>query len=243
VFTTLRSGLGTLIERMAVAIPAKSAQLSDEVIALTRKGEGWRIRTVDAEDICDAVVLATPAHITRRLLRRIDEGFDQLLAIDATSAVVVALAFSAGIAVPPGFGYLVPPQPDVDPQLLACTFVHQKFPHRVPEGGALLRAFFGGDTAAALLNESDAALTELAMQRLAEVLGSLPPPEFSIVRRWPWSLPQYAVGHLKRMAELENLVTSHPGLYLAGNAYYGVGLPDMVRMGRAAAIRAQSRLS
>jgi oxygen-dependent protoporphyrinogen oxidase len=58
------------------------------------------------------------------------------------------------------------------------------------------------------------------------------------VRWWPASLPQYAVGHLARMVRLEALVAKHPGLHLAGNAYYGVGLPDMVRMGREAARRA-----
>jgi oxygen-dependent protoporphyrinogen oxidase len=132
----------------------------------------------------------------------------------------------------------VPQQRDEDSQLLACTFVDQKFAHRAPEGGVLLRGFFGGDVAATLLEESDEALTALTLRRLAYVLGPLPLPTFSIVRRWPLSLPQYAVGHLERMARLEALVASFPGLHLAGNAYYGVGLPDMVRMGRDAARRA-----
>jgi oxygen-dependent protoporphyrinogen oxidase len=242
VFTTLRPGLGRLIERMAAALPAERVQLSDEVIAVTRRDRRWRIRTIDAEDIFDAVIMATPAHVTRALLRFIDEQFDSLLAIDATSAIVVAFAYSPeqarGLTIPPGFGYLVPQQREADSQLLACTFVNQKFPHRVPEGGVLLRAFFGGDTAAGLLGESDDALAALALRRLREALGRLPSPAFSVVRRWPLSLPQYAVGHLERMARLEGLVGDFPGLHLVGNAYYGVGLPDMVRIGRSAARRA-----
>ncbi len=242
VFTTLRSGLGTLIERMAATLPAGCVQLSDEVIALAPTGQRWRIRTRDAEEICDAVIVATPAHVARRLLRPIHEQFDRLLAMEATSAIVVALAFAPeqarGLRIPSGFGYLVPQQRGEYSQLLACTFVDHKFAHRAPEGGVLLRGFFGGDAAAALLNESDDALTALTLRRLSDVLGPLPLPTFSVVRRWPLSLPQYAVGHLERMAQLEALVASFPGLHLAGNAYYGVGLPDMVRMGRDAARRA-----
>jgi oxygen-dependent protoporphyrinogen oxidase len=114
----------------------------------------------------------------------------------------------------------------------------QKFAHRAPEGGVLLRAFFGGATAENLLGQGDRALSELALRRLSEALGPLPEPHLTVVRRWPASLPQYAVGHPARMARLEALVAQYPGLHLAGNAYYGVGLPDMVRMGREAARRA-----
>jgi len=239
VFTTLRSGLGTLIERIAATLPGGSVRLDDQVIAVTLRKEGWRIRTADAEIIFDAVIVATPAHVTRRLLRGVDEDFADLLAMEATSAIVVALAFSAErareVSVPRGFGYLVPQHGGGESQLLACTFVDQKFSHRAPEGCILLRAFFGGDAAAALLNESDEALVTIALRRLFEVLGPLPSPRLTVVRRWPWSLPQYAVGHLERMARLDRMVAGFPGLRLVGNAYYGVGLPDMVRMGREAA--------
>lgn len=240
IFTTLRSGLGTLTDRLAVVMPAESVRLAEPVLAVTRMRQQWRVRLADAEELFDAIILATPAHVTRRLLRPLDEKFFSLLDIDSTSAIIVAFAFTpeqaSGLRIPPGFGYLVPQQPNAEsPQLLACTFVNQKFPHRAPDGAILLRAFFGGDTAAALLNETDAALTKLAAQRLAEVLGPLPEPHIPIVRRWPHSLPQYAVGHLDRMAKLRTLLTNFPGLFLVGNAYQGVGLPDMVRMGREAA--------
>lgn len=243
VFTTLRSGLGTFIDRMAAAIPAERMRLEIEVIAVTRDARKWRVRTSDAEEIFDAVIVATPAHVTRGLLCNLDEDFGKLLAMETTSAIVVGLAFAPeqarGLKIPQGFGYLVPQERGDNSQLLACTFVNQKFSRRVPEGGALLRAFFGGDTAAALANESDEALSALALQRVSEVVGPMPAPLFSVVRRWPLSLPQYAVGHLARMKRLDKLAAGFPGLQLVGNAYYGVGLPDMVRMGREAARRAR----
>jgi len=243
VFTTLRSGLGTLIERMAAALPCEAVRLSDQIIGLRRTERGWRVRTVDAEEDFDSVVVATPAYVTRSLLRWTDEEFPELLAMEFSSAIVVALAFAPeqarSMKIPQGFGYLVPQGiAATEPQLLACTFMDQKFQHRAPEGGVLLRAFFGGAAAENLLGQDDRALSELALRRLSEVLGPLPPPRVTVVRWWPASLPQYAVGHLARMARLEALVAKHPGLHVAGNAYYGVGLPDMVRMGREAARRA-----
>lgn len=239
VFTTLRSGLGTLIERLSTALPRGCVHLEDGVLALRRMERGWRLRSRHAEIIFDAVILAAPPDVARLLLRQVDERFDDLLAMEATSAIVVALAFTPEQArefrVPRGFGYLVPKQPGGSSQLLACTFVDQKFPHRVPQGGFLLRGFFGGDTAAALLNEADETLSARAFQEIDEAIGPLAKPRFSVVRRWPRSLPQYAVGHVERMARVQALLASFPGLYLAGNACCGVGLPDVVREGREAA--------
>lgn len=239
IFTTLRPGLGTLIERLASSLPAGRVRTNERVMGITRKEHRWCIRTADGEEIFGTVIVATPAHAARALLRSLEARFDSLLNMRATSAIIVAFAFQPQQAremrIPPGFGYLVPPQPNQNDQLLACTFIHQKFSHRVPPGGALLRAFFGGDTAQALLDKSDEAIAALALERLSETLGPLPAPHLVILRRWPLSLPQYAVGHLDRVAELEKLIKAFPGLHLAGNAYHGVGLPDVVHMGHEAA--------
>ena len=142
----------------------------------------------------------------------------ELLPQQATSAIVVALAFTAEQAnrlrIPRGFGFMVPQlaKPADEHQLLACTFVDQKFPGRVPPGAMLLRAFFGGHSGDALLDESDDKIIDRARLQLARVLGPLPQAVETVVRRWPLSLPQYAVGHLDRMAELESLLPCMPGL-------------------------------
>jgi oxygen-dependent protoporphyrinogen oxidase len=171
-----------------------------------------------------------------------------LLPQNATSAVVVALAFApeqaSRLRIPRGFGYVVSfeTSPSEEHKLLACTFVDQKFSHRAPQGGVLLRAFFGGHSGEALQSVADDEIIAQARLQLSRVLGPLPQAAVTIVRRWPRSLPQYAVGHLERMAELESLLSSTPGLHLVGNAYYGVGLPDLIRQGRATA-RLLSELS
>ncbi|ACO34126.1 MULTISPECIES: protoporphyrinogen oxidase [Acidobacterium] len=243
IFGSLRSGLGTLAEKMSEALPTASVHFETPVQALAREGGQWRVSTTQGSGLFDAVLLATPANATRALLARLDAAAAALLPVEASSAIVVALAYDRAAArhmrVPEGFGYLVPPpqagQGPSAESLLACTFVDQKFPHRAPDGCVLLRAFFGGDAAERLLHAPESELITRAEAQLAVALGPLPAPAFSLVRRWPLSLPQYATGHLDRMRELEARVAQLPGLTLLGNAYHGVGLPDLIRQARSAA--------
>lgn len=246
VFTTLKSGLQTLVDRMAADIPAQALRLQQSALALELQNGRWIVRTAAGSQIFDAIIVATPAHVTRQLLTPLDARFDGPLTIDASSAIVVALGFepqkAKALRIPRGFGFLESSRGDseADPPMLACTFVDQKFAHRAPPGGVLLRGFFGGNAAPALLRASDAHITSLAHRHLSRILGPLPEPDISLVRRWPHSLPQYAIGHLARMNTLEALAHQFPPLHLIGNAYHGVGLPDLVKQGRDAARAATS---
>jgi oxygen-dependent protoporphyrinogen oxidase len=142
----------------------------------------------------------------------------------------------------------------IDPSaslLLACTFADQKFPNRVPPGGRLIRAFFGGAAADRLARCNNDEIAAIARLELARILNSglpitaaaptpAPVPVLTVIRRLPNSLPQYAVGHLDRVAELESRLGALPGLILLGNALHGVGIPDLIRDARAAARTAAS---
>jgi oxygen-dependent protoporphyrinogen oxidase len=157
----------------------------------------------------------------------------ELVTMEASSAVLAALAFDREFPLPRGFGFLAPEGEGSG--LLAGTFVDQKFRARAPAGGRLLRGFFGGALAETLGDRSDAEIAARTLSELRALLGPLPEPKFAVVRRWPRSLPQYAVGHLERMDELSALARQEKGLHLLGNAYHGVGLPDIVRDAREAA--------
>jgi protoporphyrinogen/coproporphyrinogen III oxidase len=242
-FTTLRSGLGTLIDAMVATIPAEWIRRSCRVVAVRRGATGWEVETVAGRESFDGLMLAVPVDVAGGLLRETDQRATELMAMEASSAVVVGFGFDRGFALPQGFGFLVPPKAgargatsDTGSSLLAGTFMDQKFEDRVPEGGRLLRGFFGGATADRLLGQSDAKIVALARKELEAVLKlTLPEPVVTVVRRWPRALPQYAVGHLERMEELSGRVSRRGGLWLLGNGYRGVGLPDLVRDGRAAA--------
>jgi oxygen-dependent protoporphyrinogen oxidase len=110
-----------------------------------------------------------------------------------------------------------------------------KFSYRVPEGKVVARCFLGGAEDAAVLNEPDETIIESVQDELGRIAGVTAKPRFWRIARWPRSMAQYTVGHPKRLAEIEARTAAIPGLYLAGNAYTGIGVPDCIRMGRAAA--------
>lgn len=235
VFNTLRSGLGTLTDSMIAAIPKTWIHPGTTIRSISRNPDGWRLRTSITEETFDAVLMATPAHTARELMQPIDDRAADLMKMDASSAVIVAFGFSDAntVSTPPGFGFLVPE--GSGSRLLACTFVDQKFANRVPPNGKLVRVFFGGDAAERLLRCGNDEASSVARLELAHILGPLPDPQITVVRRWPLSLPQYAIGHLERMNELDERMRKLNGLHLLGNGYRGVGLPDIIRDARTAA--------
>lgn len=235
VFSSLIYGMGSLVDRIVAAIPPDWIRLNDAVRFLSFDGEGWLIGTAHEVERFDSVLMAAPIDVARSLIEPIDGRAAELMQMDASSAVVVGFGFPDGskLSIPPGFGFLVPR--GSGSLLLACTFVDQKFPHRVPQGGRLLRAFFGGESAERLMKCGNDEIAAIARAELARILGPIPDPQVSVVRRWPRSLPLYAVGHLERMAELDARTKALKGLWLLGNGYRGVGVPDLIRDARAAA--------
>jgi oxygen-dependent protoporphyrinogen oxidase len=126
-------------------------------------------------------------------------------------------------------------------RLLACTFASRKWAGRAPEGFELLRAFVGGARNPAIVDADDATLVATARAELASLLRVSIEPVLTRVTRHRRAMPQYAVGHLDRVAAIEARLASLPGLALAGAAYRGVGIPDCVRSGEAAADAVVSR--
>ncbi|MGH9673462.1 MAG: protoporphyrinogen oxidase, partial [Bryobacteraceae bacterium] len=229
-FRSLRGGMGRLVE-------ALEDKLRDRMEVVHGEAEevepGYRLRVGGEWLEARAVVLACPAYEAGRLAKRIDPELSGLLeSVPYNSSVTVALGYDrARIAHPMhGFGFLVPKRERR--ALVACTWVHNKFPHRAPEGVALLRCFVGGEPA-----ESDDALVEAAVEELGEIMGVTAQPRWWRVSRWPRSMAQYTVGHLERMKRIEERMSAWPGLALAGNGYQGIGVPDCVRSGQEAAER------
>ena len=150
-----------------------------------------------------------------------------------TGTVSLAYAKSAIGAPLDGYGLVIPRTERR--RINAVTISSAKFRHRAPDDAVLLRVFVGGSRSPAVAELDDAPLLELARAELRDILGIQAQPLWSRIYRWPRSNPQYDVGHLDRIDVLEALCPA--GLYLAGSAYRGVGIPDCARQGRAAAER------
>jgi protoporphyrinogen/coproporphyrinogen III oxidase len=237
-FRTLRGGMGRLIEALTSAIAGKVTVIHAGVDAVERDDAGFRLRVSDGWIRADRVVLASEAHQAARITGVLDGRISELLgSIGYSPSMTVALGFerrAVGRAMH-GFGFLVP-KPERK-RLLAGTWVGNKFPFRVPEPLALLRCFMGGVGGESTLGASENDILKSVREELRDILGLTAEPLFSRIFRWPQSMAQYTTGHGERIAELEARLAALPGLHVAGNGYYGIGVPDCVRLGKQAAER------
>jgi oxygen-dependent protoporphyrinogen oxidase len=237
-FQTLKGGLGQMIGALAAAVAGQTQVCCGRAETIERSGDGFRVRFDGNWIEAGQVVIACEAHNASALLGRVDARTAEILgAVPYSSSMTVALGYDAAEfrRPPEGFGFLVPKKERRT--LVACTWVGTKFSHRVPEGKIVARCFVGGRDGAAALAQSDEAVTAAVIDEMRDIAGVTAQPRFTRIFRWPQSMAQYVVGHAQRMAELEDRLRSIPGLYLAGNAYQGIGIPDCIRMGRAAAER------
>jgi oxygen-dependent protoporphyrinogen oxidase len=235
-FRTLKGGLGQMVDAAAAAVRGKAEVRQVRAQTVERGGAGFRVK-LDGDWLETVqLVVACEAHSAATLLAGIDPRLAELLGtVPYSSSMTVALGFDAAdFAHPPaGFGFLVPRRERR--RLVACTWVGTKFSHRVPQQKIVARCFLGGMEDAGVLAESDDAVLAAVTSELQEIAGIAARPRFTRIARWPRSMAQYTVGHAQRLAEIEARAAAIPGLYLAGNAYTGIGIPDCIRMGKAAA--------
>lgn len=236
-FSSMKDGMQQLVDAAVGAIDPKAVRTGVEIASVRRRGDGWEIVGCDGmREHFDAVILSTPAHIMAKLLQETHADLAAELAhIHYSSSVTCTLIYErrdlGGRDV--GFGFLVPRSEQR--RMLACTFVHNKFPHRAPSEKAIVRAFLGGAGDEEILSWTDEQIVETVRRELGEILGVGAEPRLVRLYRWRRCMAQPSPGHLERVARIEALRKALPGLALAGNAFHGIGVPDCVRTGTQAA--------
>jgi oxygen-dependent protoporphyrinogen oxidase len=125
-----------------------------------------------------------------------------------------------------GFGYLIPRREGCS--TLGTLWDSSIFPHRAPEGKVLLRSMMGGATNPTAIDLSDRAVQQRTQADIKASMGITADPDFVRIFRHPRAIPQYTVGHSRRLAAINDRLQHYPGLFLTGNAFYGVGLNDCV---------------
>lgn len=190
-FLTPAAGMQALVE--ALRVPEVEYRTGTPVSSL---------ESIDA----DRIILATPAHVTSRLL-----GLAET--VPYVSSSTVSLGF-AGVELPAGTGFLAPR--GEGRRIAACTYSSNKWAGRAPEGFALARCFFHGE-----------GTIEAAREELAELLGIRAEPVVARLHVWKLANPVYEVGHAERVARIEAALPER--VVLTGAAWRGIGIPDCVR--------------
>ncbi|MBX7549370.1 protoporphyrinogen oxidase [Streptomyces sp. NPDC048665] len=242
VFMGIEGGVGTLPLAVADAVRARGGEIrtGTPVRELRREADGgWRVVAGERALRADAVVLAVPAPAAAGLLgAESPAAAAELRSIEYASMALVTLAYRrAGLRLPEGSGFLVPP---VDGRTIkASTFASHKWGWIAKEDPdvVVLRTSVGRYGETEILQRDDAALVEVSRHDLREATGLDAEPLRTRVTRWTDGLPQYPVGHHARVARIREHVAKLPGLAVCGAPYDGVGIPACIASAHAAVDR------
>jgi len=238
-FLTPTTGLAEIVEALVNYLSAHDVdlRLRSNVQTLERSNVGtWSVKLNDEILETDAVILATPAYVSGQLLASFDpELASTLTSIPYASTATISLAYRQSDLPKPldGYGYVIPRREGR--KALAGTWTSTKFPHRAPDGYALIRVFVGRAGQDIPWDENE--LLDLAKEEVKLTSGITAEPMISRVFMWDKAMPQYNLGHPEKLKQIDVAVEKHSGLALAGNGYRGIGIPDCIHSGELAVER------
>lgn len=242
-FMAPKKGMSWWIDAIEKQLTRTKIHLNTQVrsiqhISTSGVPERWTLTLGDnTQRDFDAVIIATPSAAASRLLQNVDTTTSERLSKlrTASSAVVAMIIRRQDVSKMAWCFGIVIPQIEKR-QVLAVSFTGLKYPGRVQEDELLVRIFMGGSTHPEMMQWSDEKLTQIASEELAQMIGWKGQTRWTKVIRWVDAMPQYDVGHVARVAEMETgLAANHPSLRVAGASFGGVGIPQCVRSGRRAA--------
>ena len=231
-FMSLPGGTGELVDAVTAALAPGTLSLAARVTALRREAS-YTVESSTGTVRARSVVLCVPAYTASNLLRSLDTTLAELCnGVPYASTATVAFGYRRDAVrhALRGTGFVVP-RAERYP-LLAATWVSSKWPGRAPADHVLLRAFLGGGRDPHRLERSDDELITSARESLEATLGISDAPRVTRLTRWTRQSPQYEVGHLERVAAIDQRVHAIPGLFLAGSGFRAIGIPDCVADGR-----------
>ena len=234
-FRSLPGGLSEMVRALVAALPSGAVRLNAPVTCISGNGP-FRVETGALAIDARAVALSTPAYVTAQLVDARDVELARLCGeVPYSSTATIALAFPRGAVSHPlnGSGFVVPRVEATG--ILAGSWLSSKWPRRAPDDRVLLRTFVGGARDPGALDRSDAELVRLSLAALRPLLGIAGEPLLTRVYRFERANAQHEVGHLTRLEAIEQALARHPGLFVTGSGFRGVGIPDCVADGRATA--------
>lgn len=236
-FVAPRDGMQRLVDAVAARLPTGCVRLNAAVERI-EYANGWKIYFSGGSESneFDELILASPGAVSSRLLASVDGELASLIGrIPQAGCSVAVLGVRRDQIAHPldGFGFVAPAIENR--RIIAGSMASVKFSGRAPEGKVLLRVFVGGALQPELGELPDEQIRRIVMEELRELIGLGGQPEFCEIVRWSGMMPQYHVGHLDLVRQIEDRAAAVPHFALAGNAYRGVGIPFCVRSGELAA--------
>lgn len=236
IFQTLDSGLESIVTAFEEKFEQTVIHKGNKVQNVQRQDDGkYSVELSNGEILAaDAVILAVPHGAAASLIKD-EPALAYFKKMPATSVATVALTFPKDAVEldKEGTGFVISRNGDYS--ITACTWTNKKWPHAAPPDKTVLRAFVGKPGHEAIVDQSDEEMIKVVMEDLRKIMSIKCEPELTFVTRWKQAMPQYNVGHKKKIIDMkEAMKKNYPGLSLAGASYEGVGLPDCIDQGKQA---------
>jgi|WetSurMetagenome_2_1015567.scaffolds.fasta_scaffold01263_3 protoporphyrinogen/coproporphyrinogen III oxidase len=229
VLMSFDGGMYSLIETLRNMLGGR-AIADKETVSLERNGGEYALRFADGSTYeADCVALAVPAHNCAGIIREFDTNIHDILTTipyPALSVVAFGVKREQIKRDVNMFGFLIPGKEKR--RILGTLFDSSIFTGRAPEGNVLLRTMVGGARAESLAMQDDEKLLSLVRDELADIIGLNVEPDFMRIYRYEKAIPQYELGHYKKLEALDAASAKHKGFYLAGNAYRGIAVNDCI---------------
>jgi oxygen-dependent protoporphyrinogen oxidase len=179
--------------------------------------------------VTESVIFAVPADIAAQLIGT----FDLSLASAVKEIVYppVAEVFvgykKEQVSLPlDGFGFLIPEKEKRS--ILGVIWSSSLFEGRAPEGCVAFTVFVGGSRQPQHARWDDDKILAAVNNELRELMGVSGEPVIHHISRWERAIPQYYIGHLQIVDQIDRFEERHPGLFISGNFRNGISVGDCI---------------
>lgn len=221
------NGMGEFIDQLAKSYNFELI-LNSTVVEISKNANDWSLTTESKSLVFDTVVLACPSFESSKILKSIDQKLcDELRKIEYSPVAVVALGYDNLPKKLDGFGLLTTSRSNA--QVLGILWDSSVFDNRAKDPNQLIRVMIGGQRQPSLVLKDDEELVKIAIGGILQTMKQGDEPMLTRVYKWYKAIPNYSVGHENLVETIMQSVSAHDGLYLGGNAYYGVGMNECAK--------------
>lgn len=235
-FVSFKYGMQELTDKLVESLKKTEIETQREVKKISIEDSGFRVEFKDGEsEYFDLVVVTVPADVAGEILpEQLNKAKDLLSEIPYSSSATISFAFDGEKInkTLKGFGFVV--ASSAGKNILAGTWSSRKWPNRAPEGKLLVRTFLGGANKSQMLEKEEDVLVDMALNDLRTITGITADPDFYLISKMYNSMPQYVLGHRKRVEGINKEIKKINGLSLAGSYFVGVGIGDCIKQGEKA---------
>ena len=201
-----------------------------KVVSIDKEGDVYTVfLSNNSKIMAENVVLATPAHATAEIVKDFNKKLSSVIGeIPYPPVSVVCLGYvkSKMRQSLDGFGFLVPKRENRS--ILGTLWDSSIFPNRAPEGYVLLRSMLGGARAVETALQDTDKLANAVIDEMEKIMDIRVQPDFIRVYVHEKGIPQYVLGHGKKLEVIDAIIDSHKGFYITGNSYRGISVNDCI---------------